>query len=93
MLKNYEKICRNGNENIKSIRKLLNSYKKYFCLISNAQMQTINFPKVSLIQRPGDSYIRDVTLIPGEGIGRELASKIVLLYIILNYHRIPIESK
>jgi hypothetical protein len=35
-------------------------------------------PKVSLIQRPGDSYRRRVTLIPGEGIGRELVSK--------NYH-------
>jgi hypothetical protein len=46
--------------------------KKNFC----SRMQMINFPKVSLIQRPGDSYIRNITLIPGEGIGRELVSKI-----------------
>ena len=34
----------------------------------------LNYPTVSLIQRPGDSYIRNITLIPGEGIGRELVS-------------------
>jgi hypothetical protein len=30
--------------------------------------------KVSLIQRPGDSEKRRVTILPGEGIGRELFS-------------------
>lgn len=32
--------------------------------------------KVSLIQKPGDSRERKVTLIPGVGIGRELASNL-----------------
>jgi hypothetical protein len=31
---------------------------------------------VSYVQRPGDSQQRVVTLIPGEGIGRDLTSKI-----------------
>lgn len=30
---------------------------------------------VSYVQRPGDSIKRTVTLIPGEGIGRDLSSK------------------
>lgn len=30
---------------------------------------------VSYVQRPGDSSTRTVTLIPGEGIGRDLTSK------------------
>lgn len=46
-------------------------------------------PKVSLVQRPGDSYIRNVTLIPGEGIGRELTSNFNLILIIF---RVPFEG-
>ena len=33
------------------------------------------FISASYIQKPGDSITRNVTLIPGEGIGRELSSK------------------
>ncbi len=39
----------------------------------------LNYPTVSLIQRPGDSHIRNITLIPGEGIGRELVSNYDLI--------------
>lgn len=48
---------------------------KNVCNNLKKQFSTSFSPKVSLIQRPGDSYRRTVTLIPGEGIGRELVSK------------------
>ncbi len=35
------------------------------------------FVSVSYIQKPGDSIARHVTFIPGEGIGRELSSRII----------------
>lgn len=39
----------------------------------NALLSNFEY-KVSLIQRPGDSEKRHVTMIPGEGIGKELYS-------------------
>ena len=36
---------------------------------------------VSFVQRPGDSTSRTVTLIPGEGIGRDLTSNNFYLFI------------
>jgi hypothetical protein len=54
------------------------SGKRTYCV-----MQTHNYTQVSFIHSPGDSYIRDVTLIPGEGIGRELVSKFLNIIIII----------
>ena len=38
------------------------------------KIQAHEYPKISYLQSPGESYVRNVTLIPGEGIGRELVS-------------------
>jgi hypothetical protein len=58
-----------------------NTSKKFFShgalFSSSGGASNFTFPKVSLIQRPGDSYTRNVTLIPGEGIGRELVSNLI----------------
>ena len=40
--------------------------------------------KVSVVQRPGDSVPKRVTLIPGEGIGNELTS--ICKYLIKNHY-------
>ena len=54
--------------------KILNlNFAKNFCSCQIPRI-TNTIPKVSLVQRPGDSFKRHVTLIPGEGIGREIAS-------------------
>jgi hypothetical protein len=40
----------------------------------SVKIQAYEYQKVSYLHSPGESYVRNVTLIPGEGIGRELVS-------------------
>ena len=63
-----------------AFKKVLN-YNKSSNFCENVKLfKTSSIPKVSLVQRPGDSYKRIITLIPGEGIGKELASNLFVLF-------------
>jgi len=62
----------------------------------SVKIQAYEYQKVTYLHSPGESYVRNVTLIPGEGIGRELVSiiKNIIISLIIFFHlRICIESK